>query len=207
MTPPLPLKKRADRVPGAFLLGSAHICWLTPHHRAALKPSEEAEALAPSVFNGRWLGHEKADAGGSGLTFLREHHKNCSNKALIMTFTFKQTPPRLSSTERLQTSLLDTLSPLLSHFWGVQTTPPKTYSIYYRFLFWLYSFSLFIFTQRNNCQQLHLPCCSRDNVGWTLHRVMDHEDRLRIVQKVRTWHLLYCRNSQCNMHFITYTAL
>lgn len=51
-------------MPGAFLLGSAHICWLTPHHRAALKPSEEAEALAPSVFNARWLGHEENDAGG-----------------------------------------------------------------------------------------------------------------------------------------------
>lgn len=86
-----PLKIRADRVPGAFLLGSAHICWLTPHHRAALKPPEEAEALAPSVFNGRWSGHEKANAGGSGVTFLREHHKNCSSKALIVTFTFKQT--------------------------------------------------------------------------------------------------------------------
>lgn len=79
--PPSPKKKSgADRVPGAFLLGSAHICWLTPHHRGALKPSEKAEALAPSVFNGRWLGHEKSDAGGSGLTFLREHHENCSNK-------------------------------------------------------------------------------------------------------------------------------
>lgn len=41
---------------------------------------------------GDGLGHEKADAGGSGLTFLREHHKNCSNKALIVTFKFKQTP-------------------------------------------------------------------------------------------------------------------
>lgn len=71
----LPLKKRADRVPGAFLLASTHICWLTPHHRAALKPSEEDETLTPSVFNGRWLGHERANVGGSGLTFLQEHHK------------------------------------------------------------------------------------------------------------------------------------
>ena len=51
-------------MPGTFLIGSAHICWLTPHHKTALKPSEEAEDLAPSVFNGTWLGHKKADVGG-----------------------------------------------------------------------------------------------------------------------------------------------
>lgn len=117
--PPSPKKKRgADRVPGAFLLGSAHICWLTPHHRAALKPSERAEALAPSVFNGRWLGHEKSDAGGSGLTFLREHHENCSNKIADLDLHIqggrRVSSQTLNSAERMQTSSLDTLSPLLS---------------------------------------------------------------------------------------------
>lgn len=79
---------------GTFLLGSAHICWFSRHHRAALKPLEEAEALATSVFNGRCLGHKSADAGGSGLTFFPYHPKSYSNTAPIKTFPFQHNKDR-----------------------------------------------------------------------------------------------------------------
>lgn len=199
--PPFPLKKkRADRVPGTFLLGSAHICWLTPHHRAALKPSEEAEALAPSVSNGRWLGHEKADAGGSGLTFLREHHKNFSNKALTVTFKFKQT---LETQQRWKVADLFT--------WHI-ITPPFTYfgefrhqrHIYCRFVFWLYSFSLFSLrpvTMLYNWQRVHLPL-------WKYSRevVMDPLSNSPDVASYPLALLVpYCRKSQFNLHFIIQT--
>lgn len=80
-------------MPGAFLLASTHICWLTPHHRAALKPSEEDETLAPSVFNGRWLGHERANMGGGGFrpNIPARASQNCSNKTLIKS-SFMHTP-------------------------------------------------------------------------------------------------------------------
>lgn len=130
-------KKGADRVPGTFLLGSAHICWLTPHHRAALKPSEEAEALGPSVFNGRWLGHEETDAGGSGPTFLREHHKNCSNKALTFTFKHSNSPHHWTALQGRSLFFLTHYQPLFD-IQGDQTAAPNTYTVYSRFE--LYSF-------------------------------------------------------------------
>lgn len=133
-------------MPGAFLLVSTHICWLTPHHRAALKPSEEDETLAPSVFNGRWLGHERADVGGSGLTFLQEHHKNGSNKTLIRMSSFKQTPEQHSQAADL---FLIHYHPLKNWF---QNTPPKRQHMYSIFLFWLSSFYLFLFKTENEDQ-------------------------------------------------------
>lgn len=107
---PLKKKKRADRLPGTFLLGSAHICWFSRHHRAALKPLEEAEALATSVFNGRCLGHKSADAGGSGLTFFPYHPKSYSNTAPIKTFPFQHNKDRT----RFK-SFRCPFSPLLNH--------------------------------------------------------------------------------------------
>lgn len=156
MTPPFPSKKeRADRVPGAFLLGSAHICWLTPHHRAALKPSEEAEALAPSVFNGGWLGHEKADAGGSGPTFLREHHENCSNKAL--TFTSKQTPETEQHWRAADLFIWHIITPCLTFLGSSEYITWITRSILQICLLAVVHLSIFI---QNRMQRVWLSTCA-----------------------------------------------
>lgn len=158
-------------MPVAFLLVSTHICWLTPHHRPALKPSEEDETLAPSVFNGRWLGHEKADVGGSGQTFLQEHHKNGSNKTLIRTSSFKQTPEQHSKAADI----------FLIHYHPFKNDfrihhPRGNICILY------FSFGCLPFTSFYSKKSHNLTCA--------LHRVMENEDQLTIVQQVRPWHLV-----------------
>lgn len=101
-----PPQKRADRVPGAFLLGLAYICRLTPHHGEALNPSEDTGASI--CFQCSMVGTQKVNAGGSGLTFLEGHHRNSSNKAPMVTLKYKQTPE--TETKGPQTSWLDILS-------------------------------------------------------------------------------------------------
>lgn len=66
MTPNLHLNRRADgvqrHIPDRF--SPALLAPPSLQYGATLKPSEEAEDLAPSVFNAMWSGHMKTYVGG-----------------------------------------------------------------------------------------------------------------------------------------------